>query len=132
MNPTLRFVLAVIGGIVAGGLFIAVIEAIGHFIYPPPDTLDLETVCDYVKSAPVMALVFPLLGWTVGAFAAGLIAKLIYRVNNKSAFVAGAILLLFILINFFVVECHPMWMEIIGVLIPVPAAMLGSRLIATR
>lgn len=79
-----------------------------------------------------MALVFPLIAYVLGAFCAGLVAKLIYRTNNKSAFVAGAILLLFILVNFFVVACHPMWMEIVGVIIPVPFAMLGARLIATR
>lgn len=132
MNPTLRFVLAVIGGIAAGGLLIASIEALGHFIYPPPGGIDAETICDYLESAPIMALIFPLLAWAVGSFVAGLIAKVIYRANNKPAFVAGATQLLFILINFFVVTCHPMWMEIIGVLIPVPFAMLGSRLIASR
>lgn len=132
MNSNLRFVLAVIGGIVTGTVLVAVIESVGHLIYPPPRSFDSEVICTYLKSAPIMALIFPLVAWVVGAFVAGLIAKVIYRANNKPAFVAGAIQLILILINFFMVTCHPMWMEIIGVLIPVPFAMLGSRLIASR
>jgi len=132
MNPTVRFILAVLAGVFAGGAVVAGIEALGHWIYPVPATHDPSAICEYLETAPVMALVFPLIAWTLGAFIAGLIAKLVYRTNNKPAFVAGAIQLLFILINFFLILCHPIWMEVLGAIIPVPMAMLGSRLIASR
>lgn len=132
MYPNLRFVLAILAGIVSGGIVVALVEAMGHFFFPPPDTLTPETFCAYAETAPLMAFVFPLIAWAVGAVTAGIVAKLIYRVNNKAAFIAGAVQLIFVLINFFVIPCHPYWMMIIGVLIPVPMAMLGSRLLATH
>lgn len=132
MHPNLRFTLAVIAGVVSGGIIVAGVEAMGHFFFPPPEELSFDAICEYLKSAPLMALIFPLIGWTAGAITAGLIAKLIYRTNNKPAFIAGLIQLVFVLINLIVIGCHPLWMEVIGALLPVPMAMLGSRLIASR
>jgi len=131
MHPNLRFTLAVLAGVVSGGIIVAAIEAMGHFFFPPP-AMSIDAFCDYIGSAPLMALIFPLLAWAAGAITAGLIAKLIYRTNNKPAFIAGLIQLIFVLINLIVVGCHPLWMEVAGALLPVPMAMLGSRLIASR
>lgn len=128
----MRFILAVLAGVFTGGTVVAGIEALGHSIYPAPATKDPAAICEYLETAPVMALVFPLLAWTIGAFVAGLVAKLVYRTNNKPAFVAGAIQLLFILVNFFIILCHPIWMEVLGAILPVPMAMLGARLVAPR
>lgn len=132
MHPNLRFALAVVAGVVSGGIIVAAIEAMGHFFFPPPAEMTMDTICEYVENAPIMAMVFTLLAWTAGAITAGVIAKLIYRTNNKPAFIAGVIQLVFVLINLIVIGCHPLWMEVIGTLLPVPMAMLGSRLIASR
>jgi len=132
MHPNLRFALAVLAGLISGGLIIAGIEAIGHFFFPLPEEFTFDALCEYFKDAPLMTFVFPLLAWTIGALISGVIAKLIYRANNKPAFIAGLIQLVFVLINLIVIGCHPLWMEIAGALLPVPMAMLGSRLIASR
>lgn len=132
MHPNLRFTLAVIAGVVSGGIIVAGLEAMGHFFFPPPEEMSFDAFCEYIKSAPLMALIFPLLAWAAGAITAGIIAKLIYRTNNKPAFIAGLVQLVFVLINLIVVGCHPLWMEVLGALLPVPMAMLGSRLIASR
>jgi hypothetical protein len=151
MHPNLRFALAVLAGVVSGGIIVAAIVAMGHFFFPPPAEITLnafqdivhfffpppaemsvDAICEYVKNAPIMAMVFTLIAWTAGAITAGVLAKLIYRTNNKPAFIAGLIQLIFVLINLIVVGCHPLWMEVTGALLPVPMAMLGSRLIASR
>lgn len=132
MHPTLRFIVAILSGLVAGGILVALIESMGHYFFPPPEIITPESFCAYLVSAPLMVFVFPLIAWAAGALAAGVVAKLIYRINNKAAFIAGTVQLIFVLINFFVITCHPYWMMITGVLIPVPMAMLGSRLLSTR
>lgn len=131
MNPYLRFFLAVLAGVLAGGAVVALIEALGHFFFPPPDDISIDNVCNYLSEAPLMVFVFLLLAWASGGMVAGLFAKLTYRGNNKPAFVAGAVLLIFVLINLFNIPCHPLWVEILGALLPVPMAMLGSRFLAT-
>lgn len=132
MHPVLRFILAILAGLTAGGILVALIESMGHYFFPPPEIITPESFCDYLKTAPLMVFVFPLIAWAAGSLIAGVVAKLIYRINNKAAFIAGAVQLVFVLINFFVVPCHPYWMMITGVLLPVPMAMLGSRLLSTR
>ena len=120
-----------LAGVFAGGAVVALIEAIGHFFFPPPEAINMVNACDYFPEAPVMVFVFLLLAWAGGALVAGVFAKLTYRANNKPAFVAGAVLLIFVLINLFSIPCHPLWVEILGALLPVPMAMLGSRFLAT-
>lgn len=39
MNPTLRNVLSVVAGLLAGGVVIMAVEMIGMGIYPPPPDL---------------------------------------------------------------------------------------------
>ncbi|TVR39228.1 MAG: hypothetical protein EA392_07140 [Cryomorphaceae bacterium] len=132
MHPTLRFVLAVLAALVAGGVVAGLVEAAGHFFYPPPEEITSDEICAYLSTAPAMVFVFPLMAWGVGAFVAGMMAKWFCRYSNKPAFIAGAIMLLMVLLNFFTIPCHPFWMQIAGVLLPVPMAMLGSRLIPTH
>lgn len=131
MNPYLRFFLAVLAGVFAGGAVVALVEALGNFFFPQPDGMDIESACIYIREAPVMVFVFLLIAWGIGALVAGVMAKLVYRANNKPAFVAGAVQLIFVLVNLFMIPCHPLWVEILGALLPVPMAMLGSRFLAT-
>jgi len=132
MHPNLRFTLAVLAGLASGGVLIAAIKAIGYFFFPLPEEWSFDVLCDYFKNAPLMTFVFPLLAWASGSLVSGIIAKLVYRTNNKPAFIAGLVQLVFVLMNLIVIGCHPLWMEISGALLPVPMAMLGSRLIASR
>lgn len=132
MHPTLRFVLAVLAALVAGGVVVALVEALGHFFFPPPADMNPDSICAYLSTAPKMVFVFPLLAWASGAFVAGMMAKWLCRYSNKPAFVAGNIMLFMVLLNFFLITCHPYWVMITGVLLPVPMAMLGSRLIPTH
>lgn len=132
MHTKIRFLLAIITGIVAGGVVIRAIETITHFVFEAPVAPEPEMFCVYLDHAPAMALVFYVVAWVLGAFVAGMVAKLIYRFNNKAAFIAGAVLLIFLLAQFFILVCHPLWMQILGALLPVPMAMIGSRLFVNR
>ncbi len=132
MHMRIRFLLAIITGIVAGMVVIRAIETITQYAFEAPDSPDPETICFYLGQVSGMALILYIIAWTLGAFVAGMVAKLIYRPNNKAAFIAGAVLLIFLLAQFFIFLCHPIWMQILGALLPVPMAMLGSRLFVNR
>lgn len=132
MHHKIRFILAIIIGVVAGGTIARAIEALGQYLFEAPVSPEHDIYCAYLDSAPPMALVFPVLAWLLGAFTAGVLAKLMYRRNNKAAFIAGVVLLIFILAEFFIILCHPLWMQILGAIVPVPLAMVGSRLLSTR
>jgi hypothetical protein len=131
----IRKILAVVLGVVAGGIVIGVSEAIAHTIYPVPAGLDPskpEMIAEYIRTAPLGALIAVLISWALGALVAGVVATLIARVADaKSALIAGGVLLLFSLINMFVIP-HPVWFRIAGILLFLPLAGLGYVLVKPR
>lgn len=123
-------ILAVIVGVVTAGVVVFIVEAIGHWAYPlPPGTnvRDPEAMKSLIATLPAGALLFVVLGWTLGSFAGGAVAARIGR-SLGPGLVTGAIQLLFGIITMFMIH-HPMWMVALGTLLPIPAAWAGAALL---
>lgn len=126
----LRKILAVVAGVVTCVLVVFVVEAIGHLVYPPPPGVDLhdpEAVKSLISTLPAGALLFVVLAWVLGAFAGGAVAGLIGR-SLVPAILIGAIELLFGIMTMVMIP-HPVWMIALGVLLPIPSAWAGGRLL---
>ena len=126
----LRKILGVVAGVVAGALVVFAVEGIGHSIYPPPAGTDLhdpEALKALMLTLPRGALLFVVLGWTLGAFAGGAVAGLIGR-GIVPALLTGAIQLLFGIMTMLMIP-HPAWMMALGILLPVPCAWVGGLLL---
>ena len=124
-----------IAGIVAAFSIIALVQTIGHTIYPTPEGLnveDTEAFAAYVKSLPIGAF-FPVLisyfaGSAGGTFAGGWIAGGSGR--GFAAFIGGLVLVLTI-VNLFIIP-HPLWFSVLAV-IGIPAsAYAAGRFVPTR
>ncbi|MBB5207353.1 hypothetical protein [Chiayiivirga flava] len=129
-----RTVLAVVLGIVAAGLVVAGIEAIGHALNPPPpgiDPSDPAAMQSLIANLPQSALVTVVLAWALGSIAGGFVAAKISRRHTLGAPLAvGIAMVLLIGVNFVAIP-HPAWMMVCGVLLPVPlAAWVGRRIAA--
>lgn len=125
----LKNMLSVVAAFIVGGIFVFVIEKIGHAVYPVPPGLDIlrpETIVEYVKNAPVGALLFPLAAQCVGAFAGGLVTALISIAKFHMAMTYGVLITFFSLMNVYVVP-HPYWFTALALLLPIPLALAGSR-----
>lgn len=76
----MRNLLAVILGVMVASVAVMGVESLGHSVYPPPpgisadDPRAVEVYASYIKTAPFLALVFPLLAWATGAFVGGAVA----------------------------------------------------------
>ncbi|MFM7318170.1 MAG: hypothetical protein ACKO5E_14595 [bacterium] len=128
----LRSILAVVAGIVAGSMIILLVESIGHSVFPvprgiQPDMNDRAAMIKFMEAVPLGAKVAVLLAWAMGAFASGMVATAISG-RRHSARVAGIIMLVAVLLNLMTIP-HPPWMMAIGVLLPVPAALGGAKLL---
>jgi hypothetical protein len=128
-------ILAVVAGIVVAVLIVFVVETAGHEIWPtapPPgvDPHDPEVLKAIMPSIPVGAKVAVIVGWVAGAFGGGFVAAKIAR-NARFAWIVGGIQLAFGAITMFSIP-HPLAMLIAGLLLPLPAAMLGGMLAAPR
>lgn len=128
-----RTILAVILGVVVAGLIVAGIETIGHTLNPPPAGTDLTqpgALDTLIASLPVTALVIVVFAWALGSIGGGFAAAKISRQHKFGAALAvGIVMVLLVASNFFVIP-HPLWMMAVGVLVPVPLALVGRKLAA--
>jgi hypothetical protein len=131
-----RWVLGVVLGLVAMFIVIMAIEYAGHVAYPPPPGLDPRSTGDLgamLAQQPVQALLFVVVAWIAGAFAGGWVAARLSRRWPRSAAVAVALVVVAGVVGMIVqVPEHPKWMAALGLLLPVPAALLAARFARPR
>ena len=131
MTGIIRSVLGVFVGAVAAGIVIGAVEGVGHLIYPLPpgvDMADAESLRAAMADVPAGALLIRLLGWGLGSLAGGWVAALVAgRSPMTHAFVVGLILTAAGISNLMVMP-HPAWFLFLGLLIFMPAALVGAGL----
>lgn len=130
MRAVIRSVLAVLAGSMVAGMLIAVVEMIGHLVYPPPpgiDPTDPESLRTVMESLAVGALIAVLLAWAIGTFAgAWLAARVAGRAGSAHGMVVGLLMLAAGVANMLTIP-HPIWFWFLGVGVFPLAAWLGGR-----
>ena len=129
----LRIVLAVVAGIVSGGLTVAVVEVINSLAFPPPKELDLSdqvALMKWIQTLPVTAFVVVVLGWMLGGF----VATYVGRRVAPDRMVQPGIIPFFVFLaatsmNLFTIP-HPWWMWPVGLICVLVGG--GFGLIASR
>ena len=129
----LRWILAVLAGLVAAWLTIMLFEFASMRAFPPPPGIDVHDpvqLTQLITQMPVAALGLVLAGWVVGALDGGLVAALIAK-RRVPAIVVGVLVMLgaFLMVS---MVPHPVWMSVAGVLLPLPAALFGAWLVRGR
>jgi hypothetical protein len=126
-------ILAVVAGIFVAVVIVFMFEAAGHSFWPPPPGVDVsnpEALKTLMPSIPLGAKVAVIVAWVAGAFGGGLVAARIAK-NARFAWIVGGVQLAFGIATMLSIP-HPLAMWIAGVLLPMPAAMLGGLLGAPR
>ena len=129
----MRQFLVPIAGVFAGGLVVAVVEALGHAIYPPPpfDGRDPASVRAMVSALPTGAFLSLVAAWTLGAFAGAAVALRLGSGRPRDAAIVGGVLLAATLANLAVLP-HPAWVMVLGPLGIVAATYAAVRLVGAR
>ncbi|MGO4551799.1 hypothetical protein AB4059_11930 [Lysobacter sp. 2RAF19] len=129
-------VLGVLAGLVVMYIVIAGVEYGSHLLYPPPKGLDptqTANLAAILAAAPFAALAMLVLAWVAGAFAGGWVAAKISRAWPRTASVVVALFVLLGVIGMIlIVPNHPTWVAILGIVLPVPMALLGARIARPR
>ena len=132
----LRFVLGMLLGIVAMFVVITGVQFLGHRLYPPPPGLDPMRPDDLsviLAQQPVAALSFVVLAWALGAFAGGWVAaRISRRWPRTAAIVVSLVVMLGVVEMIQQVPGHPQWLAILGLVLPIPMALLAARLARSR
>ena len=127
----LRSILAVLAGFLVMGITVAAVQWLGHSIFPPPpgiDPTDHDAMVALISNMPVMALAFVLIAYAFGTFLGAYTAATISLAHKRGvALVIATLMLALIALNFSMIP-HPVWMVVLGVLIPFPFALVAWKL----
>ena len=111
MNPVVRGMLAVIGGILIAFVLIVVVQTIGTRIYPPPpiDRANLDSIKAVMAQIPLASLLFVVLSYAAGSVAGGWVAaRFAPRDKMAHAMTVGGLLFLLGIVNLMSLP-HPTW-----------------------
>lgn len=123
-------VLAVIIGMVVGGVVVGLVESLGHMIFPVDESLTStpQGIKTYLETAPLGALAFLPLAWFFGAFSGSLVSTFIQPERKAIAIIiVVSILLIGTTFNFIFIP-HPIWVLTTGVLVHPLAGVLAVLL----
>lgn len=128
-----RIILGIIAGVISANVIIFIIEAIGHMIEPlPAGIVDMESLSAHLMANPIPALLFPLIAYALGAFVGAVTTHVIFKDKDIwPGLVVGAIITLGVLTNISQIA-HPMWFNVLGLLLPLPFSYLGVMFIQKR
>jgi hypothetical protein len=127
----IRSVLAVIAGLLVGGIVVALCEAPGMFLHPPPPGMDWNDPAQlkaHVAKAPLAAQIGVAVAWTLGPLVGSFVAALLAR---RAFFAHGfTVGMLFAALDVYYIRTFPLptWLVVIGVFGPVAMSWLGSSL----
>lgn len=131
-----RALLGALAGLATMFVVIMGIEYVGHMAYPPPPGLNpmvTEDLSAIMAVQPVAAKAFVVVAWVVGAFAGGWVAAKVSRTYPRAAAVIVALVVMSGVVGMiFQLPGHPRWMAILGLLLPIPAALFAVRLARPR
>lgn len=127
-SPVIRRVAGVIAGVVAAGAVVAVVESIGHMMFPPPPGIDLANPADQARLMSVIPLGAKLAvvaAWFLGALAGCWAALRVAQWGLAVWLVAGVMTILSVLTT--QMFPHPLWMVLAALALPPLAAFAVLR-----
>lgn len=118
-----RKIAGIVLGLLAAGLVVMLVEALGHSMFPPAAGFD-PTAPD-LALVPVGAIASLALAWTLGPLVGGLVCTLVGKPPGPvPAFVVGLFFLAADIANLAMIP-SPAWLWVVGIVAPLPAAWLG-------
>ena len=130
-----RTVLGVVAGLAAMFVVILLVEWLGAQLFPPPQGLDMrdpDALATALAQMPLGALAVIVVAWVLGAFAGGWVAARIAVAHPRVAAVIVSLAVVAGVVMMVLSFPHPLWMTVLGLALPVPAALAGARLARPR
>lgn len=111
----IKFIIAVMAGVLTAMIVISAVEYVSHMTFPVPAGTNPTQPLD-AMNLPVAALSLVVAGWTLGALIGGLVGSLMYpRGSRWTVSIVTLLLLAGIAVNGTSVP-HPVWMLTAGAL----------------
>jgi len=128
----LRNLIAVVLGIIGGGLAVGLIQQISHKLYGSPQEIslhDTEGLTAFIQSLPTEAFLFVIFSHALGALLAGLIAS---KLSSNNHYLLGIIaafaIFLATLVTVFSIPGQPEWVIYADPFMTVTFGWLGAKI----
>ena len=123
-------ILSVIAGVIAGTIVIYLVEMLSSKVYPPPPGVDImkdkQALIEFIKNAPLSAMLLVLSGYVLGSFVGGWVSSRISG-SLRQALISGVVLMAFGIMNLVEIP-QPLWFGISSTISYIPLAYLGGKL----
>ncbi len=130
-----RTILGMLVGLLTMWLTVAALEFLGHAMFPPPAGLDPqnpEHLQMIFAAAPLGAFVMLVVAWAGGSFVGGWVAARIARHARAAAVAVALFVMAGVAGMIVIVPDHPTWVAALGLLLPIPVALIAARFAARR
>lgn len=130
-----RTLLGVLAGLATMFVVIMLVELLGAQVFPPPDGVDMrdpQVLASAMAQMPLGALAMVVVAWVLGAFAGGWVAARVSVAHPRAAAAIVALAVVAGVVLMVLSFPHPLWMTVLGLVLPVPAALAGARLARPR
>ena len=130
-----RTILGMLVGLVVMWLTVTALEFLGHAVFPPPPGLDPtnpEHLQQIIAAASVGSLAMLVLGWVAGTFVGGWVAARIARHKRAAAIAVALFVMAGVAGMIVIVPDHPRWVSALGLLLPIPLALMAATLAGRR
>lgn len=135
----MRNTFAVVLGAMVAFAVVSIFDAIAGSMFSLPPGLDAgnqeavtAAIEAAIRNAPLRAILTIVTGYFVAAACGGFIAgKISSAPSNRASIIVGMLVLFATILNFTRIA-HPTLMVVLGVLAPIPGALLGARLSGVR
>lgn len=128
-----RKILAVVVAFIVATAIIMIVEMLNSLQLAPPSAevmADKAKLAQYMANGPVAAYAAVLVGYLLGAFAGGFVVTKMSRRESPGLtlpIIIGLVLTAAGIANYIMLPGQPMWFLVAGLLIFVPASLLGHR-----
>jgi hypothetical protein len=127
--------IAILVGIIVGGLFVALGEVMSTYIFPPenPAPADPTLMSDYIENeVPLTSKIVVVMNWIIAAFVTGIVSTFISgRTSPKPMLASTGVLTILTLMNILIIP-HPKWMWIACLLVFIPIGYVAYFLIRKK
>lgn len=133
MHPIVRNILAVLAGLLVGGLVNMALIVLSGSLFPPPpgvDVNDIASINAHIGEYSVAQLLAPFFAHALGALVGGFVAaKLAVGSGMPQALIVGAFNLVGGIMAVSMIPDAPMWFNVLDLVVAyMPMAWLGARL----
>lgn len=121
--------IATIVGIVVAVLIVGALEALGHYFYPPPASLqniDPGQMAKLIDRLPFASLLFVVASWLLGSAGGAATATRVAAQKTVTPALVVGLAMTGVILYILDIIPHPVWMQIVGVALPLPVAWIAA------